>query len=55
MDRIGRDMRISTLKVDVDNNKIVEVIELFPDLRFGDPTSYTAHDEVSCCASSDLI
>lgn len=43
------------MEVYVGNNKVVDVVKMFPDLRFGHPAGHTAHDEVSCCASSDFV
>jgi hypothetical protein len=55
VDRVSRDVRVSISEVDVDNNEIVDVIELFPDLPFCDLACYSAHDEISRSTSSDLV
>lgn len=48
-------MCISVLKVDIDHNKIVDVVKMVSDLLFGYSAGRTAHDEVSRSTSSNLI
>lgn len=48
-------MRVSIFEVDVDDNEIVYVVEMFPDLPFGDLAGHTAHDQISRSTASDLV
>lgn len=45
MYRICRDVRVSIVKVYVNNEKIVGVIKMFAHLLFSDPAGYVAHDD----------
>lgn len=55
MDRVGGDVHVSTSNIDVDDDKIVNVVEMISDLLLGDLASQAAHDKVPRGASCDLV
>jgi hypothetical protein len=54
MNRVDRDVHISTPEVDVDDDKVVDMVEMISDLLLGDLASYAAHDNIPRGASCNL-
>ena len=48
-------MCVSVLEVDIDNDKIVDVVEVITDLLLSDPAGHAAHSEIPRRSSSDLV
>jgi hypothetical protein len=55
VNRVGRDVRIAVLEVDVDDDKVVDVIEMVTDLVRSDLACNTSYDKIARCAPSDLV
>ena len=55
MNRVDGDVHISTPEVDVDDDKVVDMVEMISDLLLGDLAGQATHDEVPRGASCNLV
>lgn len=55
VDRIGRYMGISVNEFNANDDKVVDVIQVFTDRFIRMPCTCGSNDDISCCTHSDLM